>query len=216
MLAKLSQRIGFFEKKPYVSISSRLFSLSSFKSVTLSKDPIERRQQLDAIKLRRRTDVEWHEKEMAWKIQSWRRLHQDDPEWQEQRRKREKAKYHADPMYKFSQILKVWLRTHTWVREELPWKTHRPVLYTTPVRHRCEVCGLMRLSGMLLFWRSIAQPDSYSCYRCHVKQGAEAVMPKGYEDARGLKDLVARKEQLERLGSNEARAQSTADGERLS
>lgn len=216
MLAELSQRIGFFAKKPYVSITSRLFSSSSFKSVTLSKDPIKRRQQLNAINLRRRTDVEWHEKEMTCKISSWRRLHQDDPEQKEQKRKWDKEKYHTDPVFKLSQILKLWLRTHTWVREELPWKTHRPVLHTTPVRHRCEVCGIMRLSGMLLFWRSIAQPDSYSCHRCYVKQGAGAFMPKGYEDIRRFKDLVARKEQLERPRFDKARARSTAAGERLS
>lgn len=64
----------------------------------------------------------------------------------------------------------------------------------------------MKLSGVHMVWRSIAQPDSYSCHRCYIKQGAEVFMPKGYEDIRRLKDLVARKKQLERPESDEARA----------
>lgn len=200
-------------QKSYVLITSKLFTISSRQGAR-STDPIIRRQQLDAEKLRRRTDEEWHKKELAIKRQSWHRLHSNDPEWSERANKWSKERYDTDPMYKLSQQLKQWLRKHTWVREELPWRTHRPVLHASPVQHRCEVCGLLRLSGLLMVWQSITQPSSYRCNKCYIQQGPEVYMPEGYEDVRNFKDVVARKKQLERLMAYEAKAPSTADGER--
>lgn len=214
MWASSTQRFRFVAEKPSVLMISRLFSFSSSSLISrLSMDPIIRRQQLDAIKLRRRTAIEWHKKEMAINNLSWRRLHLNDPEFREQQRKREKEKYHTNPIHQLSKLMSGWLKTHSWVREELPWKTHRPVLHTSPVQHRCEVCGLMRVNGLLLVWQSIAHSDSYRCHRCCFQQGAEACMPKGYEDVRHLKDLVARKHELERPVYHEVKTTSTADGE---
>lgn len=208
-----TQRIRFVAEKPSVLMTSRLFSFSSSGlGRSLSNDPIKRRQQLDALNLRRRTDIEWHKKEVALKKLDYRRLLKD-PEFRERNNKRCKERYRTNPMHRLSQLMTKWVKAHSWVREELPWKTHRPVLHTSPVQHRCEGCGLTRLKGLLLVWRSLAQSDSYRCHKCYVQQGPEACMPKGHEDVRRFKDLIARKHELERSVSHGVETTSTADGE---
>jgi hypothetical protein len=109
-------------------------------------------------------------------------------------------------------LLSLWVRDHAWVREELPWQSYKPVHYTNPVQHRCGSCAITRRSGLLVVWQSIAQPDSYHCHACYMKQDLKACMSKGYEDVRGFKQLAARKKELDDLGSIASRAASTADG----
>ncbi|KEQ92391.1 hypothetical protein AUEXF2481DRAFT_430333 [Aureobasidium subglaciale EXF-2481] len=65
----------------------------------------------------------------------------------------------------------------------------------------CESCGLVRYGGTL-YWQSKALPDHYSCRGCYVRRlEPEGYMPKGFEDVQSWKELVARKEQLDKLKS---------------
>jgi len=90
---------------------------------------------------------------------------------------------------------------YNWVQHEwvclLPWKTHRPVLCKQKVYDRCARCKSARHICLKLWWRS---PTETICNLCHAKQGWNDAMPHGYEDVRSMKELRARKEQLEEEG----------------
>ncbi|CAD0091890.1 unnamed protein product [Aureobasidium vineae] len=197
MWATLSRATGLSLRKSFVSIESRLFSVYGANLVSLSTDPAKRRQQLDALNLRRRTDPEWHRQELIRRERYRRRNAAKLSDYNSQYNKSFLPRYTSDPTVQLSQRLQNWVKLHVWVREELPWKTHRPVRYETPTPRRCEFCGITRRNGLHLVWQRIAQPDLYSCHRCYARQGTETCLPTGYEDIRGIKELAARKKQLE-------------------
>lgn len=194
-------------KKPYALIASRLFASSSY--LCSSKEGInqnERNKQL------RRSDEEWHQRDIAAKRAWIRRAREMKPDFDKKTLEWERERRATDPRFRLVKYLSVWLRRYAWVREELPWKSHVPLVYTSPVQHRCESCGLTRRGGRLLMWQSIAQPDLYSCHSCYMKHDLEDCMPTGYEDSRSLKAVAARKRQLDELSSKASRAESTVDG----
>jgi hypothetical protein len=203
MWPTLFRNIGLVARTPYALYESRLFSLSS---ANLKSD--------ERQKLLRRTDEKWHMRKMDICRTAMRRLRAENPHLDEESKRRHRERYAIDPQFRLLKLLSKWVRAHAWVREELPWKTHRPVVYTSPVQHRCESCGIIRRSGLRLFWQSITKPDSYSCHTCYLKRDAEACMPEGYEDIRTSKGLAARKGQLEKLKAGARRAGSTADIEK--
>jgi hypothetical protein len=210
MWPMLFRHIGLVAKQSYVSIESRLFSFSNANL----KSALSKTLQNERYKLLRRTDEEWHLKRMASVRMSVRRTREKHPNSGEENNIRTKERYHTDSRFRLLRILSKWTRAHAWVREELPWKSHRPVLYTSPVQHRCESCGLTRRSGLRLVWQSIAQPDLYSCHTCYLKQDLGACMPEGYEDVRDLRELARRKKESEKLKTEAPRAGSTADGKK--
>jgi hypothetical protein len=202
----LFRDVGLVAKKSYALIESRQFSFSNIKSDLWQTLENERQ------KLRRRTDEEWHLKRMAIVRMAVRRMRENNPNLQKESNESHKERYATNPRFRLLRLLSKWTRAHEWVREELPWKSHRPVVYTNPVQHRCESCGLTRRSGLLLVWQSIAQPDLYSCHTCYLKHDLGACMPEGYEDVRDFKELARRKKRLEKLKTEAPRAGSTADG----
>ena len=105
---------------------------------------------------------------------------------------------------------------------DLPWKTHVPVLYKSKVEHYCHGCDWTRTNGMMLWWRrrkgagddkygdadggtsgdEVSKSDEYLCPGCYVNTRTRfEALPEGYEDVRGIKDIVARKKQLEELAT---------------
>ena len=198
--------VGLVVNKSYALIESRLFSFSHVALKTTSSAWNAKAYE------RRRTDEDWHKKLLAMQREASRRTRAKHPESVTKDNERSRERYATDFRFKLSKLLSVWTRNHAWVREELPWKSHRPVLYTSPVQHRCESCGITRRGGLLLVWQSIAQPDSYSCQSCYLNQDMEACMPKGYEDVRDLGELVARKKKLDDQRSETSRSGGTVIG----
>jgi len=150
----------------------------------------------------------------AYKRDYARRMREMNPDYAEKEAERHRERYATNPWYKLSCLISAWAGHDRWVWifKELPWKTHSLVQHTNLVQHRCESCGLPIRRNSRLIWQSIAQPDSYSCHACYMKQDPEVCMPKGYEDIRGMKALVARKKQLDELDPKASRAEGTVDG----
>lgn len=115
-------------------------------------------------------------------------------------------KYKQGQRYRFSQLLRHWIRRLPWFRDELPWKTYRPVCYDRSTEHYCTGCAWTRRGGNRVWWKS-TDNDSYLCHACRIPLNPDwnDIMPEGYADIKCLKDLKARKEQLE------AEAHSTKD-----
>jgi hypothetical protein len=195
MWPTLSRNVGLFARTSSALFESRLFSLSSANLKSdRSTRPGDERQ-----KLLRRTDEEWHLRRMDICRTAMRRLRAENPNIEKEHNRKVKERYATDPKFRLLKLLSQWVRAHAWVRDELSWKSHRPVVHKRPVQHRCESCGILRRSGLRLFWQSIAQPDSYSCHTCYMKRDVEACMPEGFEDIRTFRGLAARKGQLEKL-----------------
>lgn len=184
---------GSIVRKSYALIESRLFSVSK----AYLKHGSEERERDRRL---RRTNEEWRQRQNANLRKHLRRLRETDPYFDKKERERHRERYATNSQFKLSKLIQAWAGhdRYAWIFEELPWKTHRRVHYTTPVQHRCESCGLTKPS-LRSVWQSIAQPDSYRCNACYMKQEPEAIMPEGYEDIRGMKALVARKKELDEL-----------------
>lgn len=100
----------------------------------------------------------------------------------------EESVYRACKMYYWTQ--------HEWVCL-LPWKTHSLVVFKQKVYDRCARCESARHASLKLWWRS---PTETICNLCHAKQDWNDAMPQGYEDVRSMKELRARKKQLDEEG----------------
>ena len=59
-------------------------------------------------------------------------------------------------------VLHNWMVRHTWFRD-LPWKSHRPLLYTQSTKHTCSSCGMSRNSGSKLWW---TDSGTFTCHTC--------------------------------------------------
>jgi hypothetical protein len=86
-----------------------------------------------------------------------------------------------------------------WVRN-LPWKIHRPILFAEKTYDRCARCKYSRHRALRLWWRSSTETI---CNLCHAKGDWNDIMPQGYEDARSMKELRARKAQLDEVQSEQ-------------
>ncbi|KEQ69258.1 hypothetical protein M436DRAFT_76192 [Aureobasidium namibiae CBS 147.97] len=127
----------------------------------------------------------------------------NDPIWRAERLAYRKAIYARkekhDEIYSMRAKIRNWVRT-PWVREELPWKTHRPIRYDEKTEHHCAGCKFTRTGGGKLHWQSLVDPDVYLCTSCYVPSESpdwNKIMPEGYEDVRNMKAMRARKEQLD-------------------
>jgi hypothetical protein len=60
-------------------------------------------------------------------------------------------KYKEDGHYRRRKILRQWCSTYSWLREQLPWKTHQPIYYSQQVEHFCYGCKWTRTSGAKLW-----------------------------------------------------------------
>jgi hypothetical protein len=132
----------------------------------------------------------------------WRRTrYSDDPKRRAYLKNYSKVHYatvaKSDEVHKMRRSLRKWCASYVWVREELPWQSHRPILYDKMTEHYCAGCKTTRFRGGKLFWQNMAD-HSYLCTSCYASNlDWSKIMPKGYEDIRDIKALRARKEQLD-------------------
>lgn len=95
--------------------------------------------------------------------------YKQDPEW---RRKKideaalRNAQYRlTKESYNRSQSLYNWIIHHTWFREDLPWKSHKALLFPQKIESKCSSCGQIRNNGAKLWWKSLAS-DDFTCHNC--------------------------------------------------
>jgi hypothetical protein len=91
-----------------------------------------------------------------------------------------------------------WCFRHVWVRK-LPWPTHQPLVFEQKQQLGCTDCLHSKRRPLYLWWQSAK--GTYICNGCYTKSEWSEIMPKGYENARFFKDLVARKTELDNLAS---------------
>jgi hypothetical protein len=89
-----------------------------------------------------------------------------------------------------------WVTRYAWFREQLPWKSHQPILFAQKLRHVCASCRKSRSDGSQLWCKKLADSGSYTCHTCYTKADWNEVMPEGYDDCRTKVEIVARMDQL--------------------
>jgi hypothetical protein len=93
-----------------------------------------------------------------------------------------------------------WCSQHVWVRK-LPWPTHQPLLFEEKQQLGCTDCLHSKRRPLYLWWQSAE--STHICNGCYTKSEWSEIMPKGCEDVRSMKDLVARKKELDKLASGD-------------
>jgi len=88
-----------------------------------------------------------------------------------------------------------------WIRK-LPWPTHQPLLFEQKAELKCTKCDRGKRRAFKLWWKS--PTGEHICNHCYTRPDWTEIMPKGYEDIRSGRNLVARKKQLDRLASGHA------------
>jgi hypothetical protein len=63
----------------------------------------------------------------------------------------QRLEYIEDGHFRRRKILLRWCSVHSWLREQLPWRTHQPVYYSQCVEHFCYGCKWTRTSGAKLW-----------------------------------------------------------------
>ncbi|KAH0194755.1 hypothetical protein KCV03_g395, partial [Aureobasidium melanogenum] len=128
-----------------------------------------------------------------------RRRYMEDSEYRNRilstSRARSRASYETDGRYRNMRIMARWIYRYTWFREQLPWKSHRPVLYSEKLVRLCTKCGVKRRDGLKIWWESV-ESENHICHYCYTKADWSEMMPEGYQDCRSKKDLLARMQQL--------------------
>lgn len=187
----------------WTSTLTRPFSLHHAYQIS---EAIEKRRLRDRIKYLQRTEEYKNPEapEQPWHTY-WERLrYKNDPTYRAERNERCRNYYHN--MKKGNEVrslrvkMKLWIFRHAWVREELPWQYYRPIVYDQLTEHHCAYCGWIRPGGRRLYWQSLVDTDRYLCLSCYIplqNPDWNTIMPKGYEDIRGFKALVARKKELD-------------------
>jgi hypothetical protein len=112
----------------------------------------------------------------------------------------------------------------SWVRKELPWKTHVPLIHESKVRYFCKGCDWSPVNGLKLWWRRGKEEEEEEeedkvfvqgqeseeddkkkeksveniCHACYMRTRSRfEALPDGYEHVETLKDVVARKEKFD-------------------
>lgn len=106
----------------------------------------------------------------------------------------------TNPAYKLRATMQNLVLRNPWVREELPWKTHTPILYPAKIEHKCAKCVVTRHGGNKMWWKRKLDldPDDnelYECHKCYFT-GSEA-MPEGYEDIKEVTLTALKKRKIE-------------------
>jgi hypothetical protein len=133
-------------------------------------------------------------------ISIWKRKkYREDPEHRQRANSASTLRSHkyqeTSEAFRRRKAIARWVTRYTWFREQLPWKSHHPLLFAQKIKHVCAKCGMLRSDGLMLWWKS-AEPESYTCHTCYTKADWNEAMPEGYEDCRTKADMVARMEQL--------------------
>ncbi|KEQ89821.1 hypothetical protein M438DRAFT_14770 [Aureobasidium pullulans EXF-150] len=179
MLSRFFKSGGRLANSPWNSTPLRYFSSCPVNQIS--------RARYDQLRL----DPEKH-KVYVEKTRAYMRQRRKDPEHCAKLRV-QKEKTYARESFRRARLLHMWCNRYVWFREELPWKSRRPLVLSEPTKHYCEGCEYTRFGGMKMWW---FDSESYMCNACYAKADWNEVMPKGYEDCRNIKEVAARKEQL--------------------
>lgn len=147
----------------------RFFSQSHVEHAG-SEDPIAQRKRLDEQMKRHLLPV-LREKRNAMRMARYYKNPQDERERERLRRKTQREQNPAgyqvlqkrhylarirkqanDPRYGFVKRLHGWCMKYDWVREELPWETHVPVVYSEKVSKQCSGCTHYTVAKGLKLW----------------------------------------------------------------
>jgi hypothetical protein len=218
MLDRLGSILGCRPSLVLLPPIARFFSVSCAYNLA-STDPEAPKKPWANILLRYRNDAAFREARIA-KAKAWNLNHHDeylqasrasnkhrrqDPICAQNERVRSMKYYHEkyrhDPTVLHRFRLYTWVTTRFDFISTLPWKTHRPLYFQSKVEHFCQGCRMPRHRGVRLWWLKLGSDDQYDCHACYVKD-VDASMPQGYEGITRLKDMIALKEQLDRLGQS--------------
>lgn len=205
MKSLLSRPKGLLNLPLWTPFLTRPFSLYHAHQRTLQEIEEERLRRLSAYKQKK----EYFDKNPEALKQpcnfSWpnsRYLH--DATWRAERREWRRAHYahneKGNEAWMMRKNLKAWSTRLPWLREELPWKAYRPVVYDQLTKHYCVGCKWTRPGGRKLYWQSLVDPTEFLCTRCYVpaeNPDWNRIMPEGYEDVRDIKTMRARKKQFD-------------------
>jgi hypothetical protein len=136
-------------------------------------------------------------------LTAWRRR-REDPAQVAREQENHRLYYQAskgDERMKLYWYLRNWSTRYAWFREDLPWKSHRPVYHDERVEHHCEGCGWTKRSGNRLWWKKIqsspTEADNWLCISCYVPRSDwKEAMPKGYEGLTTIKEIAKRRDEL--------------------
>jgi len=173
------------------------------------KDPEAYRQKLDknnAYMARRRSEdpVAFRQRVLDKRARSREKWAQDPANYAKDL---ERVRlYHAankqKERFRFLLSMRYWTRRYAWFRENLPWKTHRPVYYSKRVEHYCEGCTWSVMGGRNLWWKQIqssptAEAEGWLCNSCYVpEKNCSEAMPTGYEGLTTIKEIAKRRDEL--------------------
>jgi hypothetical protein len=191
-------------KSTVLSLSSISRVFSSFRPLKeRSSDPEKKKirpeKHAQYYRMKCRTDPEWTlaRRRIAREATAKYAASLTEGQYQQyilNKRETNQQRYREDPEYKLRQWLTVTIRSHAWLRERLPWKTHKPVFYEDKVQHACSTCLIPRYGGAYKLWWASHDGKHYQCNSCYFN-GSD-VMPKGYEDVLSMAELKKRMEEL--------------------
>jgi hypothetical protein len=147
-----------------------------------------------------KADLERYERHLLTNSTWNRNKYQNNPEFRSSELLRDKLQKErlrkTSEAYSRQQLVHSWARRYTWFREQLPWKSHHPILFAQKLKHVCASCRVSRSDGSKLWWKKLADSESYTCNGCYTKADWNEVMPEGYADCRTKVEIVARMKYL--------------------
>jgi hypothetical protein len=206
MISLLPESTGLVNLSLRTPSLTRPFSLSYAYQRVETPEAAAKRRLRDKVFYKKRTkelECDPEATKQSWYTWWSKTRYSNDPAWRLTRQESQRT-YNAtlkhDEAYQMRQRIKHWLFAYDWVRKQLPWQSHRPIVYDTKTEHYCAGCKWTRPGGRRLYWQSIADTDSYLCSACYIPSENpdwDKILPKGYGDVRGMKALRARKQQLD-------------------
>ncbi|KEQ62515.1 uncharacterized protein M437DRAFT_66377 [Aureobasidium melanogenum CBS 110374] len=213
---------------PRVSSSIRFFSVSQAACEPSRKDlnaKLMKRRETNrraskSSSFRCQIDPEYRRHERARGLEAERRYTQN-PEHREAIRSRKREAYirhkNRNPHFYTKHRLREWLHKHAWVRDELDWKAHKPVVSPVKVARTCASCNIEQYGGFQLWWsctilhtRTVLisflggqqrkyDPSLFDCTTCYFGPGPDPrqAWPRGCEDVTTLRELRIRKQELD-------------------
>jgi hypothetical protein len=206
-MSSLSWKSRCFNNLPsWTSSLTRPFSLYHAYQESISPNAVEKRRLYERKRYMQRTKALEEDPEaikQPWYTYWCKNRYSDNPDrrayLQNYSRNHYATVLKSDEADKMRRYLRIWCTRFVWVREELPWQSHRPILYDKMTERYCAGCKMTRFRGGKLFWQNTVD-HSYLCTSCYVPSSNpdwNKIMPKGYEDIKGITALKARKEQLD-------------------
>lgn len=182
ILQMLQASFDVCKSLPKVSSSLRFFSVSQAAcepsrkdlNAKLMKRRETNRRASESSSFRCQIDPEYRRHERARGLEAERRYTQN-PEHREAIRSRKREAYirhkNRNPHFYTKHRLRKWLHKHAWVRDELDWKAHKPVVSPVKVARTCASCNIEQYGGFQLWWvrmRGCRCPESSISYHLVV------------------------------------------------